>query len=88
MGAVKTFMGSLAINLSRILERPVIDKTGLTGEFDFTLRWAPEEAADLAAPSLFTGLQRQPGLRLKSQRGPAEILRSTGLKSLLVIERQ
>ncbi|HVV43712.1 MAG TPA: TIGR03435 family protein [Bryobacteraceae bacterium] len=51
MQATKTSMETLAINLSRLTNRTVIDKTGLKGEYDFDLEWAPDEAADLDMPS-------------------------------------
>ncbi len=65
------------------LGRSVLDKTGLEGEFDFTLDWAPDlgerknstEVDQLVdGPSLFTALQEQLGLKLEPQKGPVEIL--------------
>jgi uncharacterized protein (TIGR03435 family) len=79
----------LATNLSRTytseLGRNVIDKTGLDGTFDLTLKWAIDPVtdpagrggalpADLAGPSLFAALQDQLGLRLESAKGPVEVL--------------
>ena len=60
-------------------QRTVIDRTGLSGSWDFELTFAPPElAADAAAerniPSLFTALQEQLGLKLDATRGPAEVL--------------
>ena len=56
----------------------VIDRTGLAGNWDFDLRYAAESRAPLAAdpdaPSLFTALQEQLGLRLESIRGPVDVL--------------
>jgi bla regulator protein BlaR1 len=46
------------------------DKTGLTGNYDFTLHWTPGEGQ----PALFRSLQEQLGLRLEPQNGPAEFL--------------
>ena len=67
--------------LSR-LDRPVIDKTGLTGLFDFHLEYAPEQAstdgvalpADLAGASILTAIQQQLGLKLPRAKGPGEYL--------------
>jgi uncharacterized protein (TIGR03435 family) len=68
--------------LSRLFGRPVIDKTGITGFYDVNLQFAPEgfpggvadaQAAD-PAPSIFTALQEQLGLRLDSAKGPVEVL--------------
>ena len=65
--------------LTRQTQRVVIDRTGLTGAWDFELTFAPPDvAADVAAerhiPSLFTALQEQLGLKLDATRGPAEVL--------------
>lgn len=52
----------------------VVDKTALTGSYDFTLDWAPEETQDSSAPSLVTAIQEQLGLRLESQKAPVDVL--------------
>ena len=76
-------MERLAQQLTRQASRPVLDKTGLTGRYDFTLEWTDVErfgAADAGAaggsegPSIFAALQEQLGLRLESQRGPVEVI--------------
>lgn len=54
---------------SNRLDRPVIDKTGLAGLFNFRMQYVPEDG-----PYLFDVLQRQLGLRLMPARGPGEIL--------------
>jgi uncharacterized protein (TIGR03435 family) len=62
-------MDHLAAFLSRPrmgLGRPVLDKTGLEGAFDFTLDWTPE--------TIFTALEEQLGLKLESQKAPIEVL--------------
>jgi uncharacterized protein (TIGR03435 family) len=50
----------------------VVDKTGLTGHYNFTLKWTPEgtEATDASGPSIFTAVQEQLGLKLE----PAKVL--------------
>ena len=63
--------------LSSILGRAVVDKTGLTGRFDIRLEYTPaelESATDNPAPSIFTAVQEQLGLKLESTRGPVELL--------------
>jgi uncharacterized protein (TIGR03435 family) len=63
--------------LTRQTQRVVIDRTGLTGAWDFELTFAPPEVAADAnrdLPSLFTALQEQIGLKLDATRGPAEVL--------------
>jgi len=52
------------------LDRPVIDKTGLTGRFVFRYSYAP--ADDTAGTSLFTALQQQLGLRVEPAKGTGE----------------
>jgi uncharacterized protein (TIGR03435 family) len=69
-----------------VLDRPVVDRTGLTGRWDFTLQWTPDEsqfggrgaaAGQLqganAPPGLFTAIQEQLGLKLESTRTPVEV---------------
>jgi uncharacterized protein (TIGR03435 family) len=72
-------MEMLAGALAGQLGRPVIDRTGLAGAFDFKLEWTPDAAqADTApvdaGPSLFTALEEQLGLKLQSTKGPAEVI--------------
>jgi uncharacterized protein (TIGR03435 family) len=77
-------MPALAANLSRAynsaLGRNVIDGTGLRGAFEIHLKWANDDLTggalppEPAGPSIFTALQEQLGLRLRSTRGPVEVL--------------
>jgi uncharacterized protein (TIGR03435 family) len=63
--------------ISNMLDRPVIDQTGYTGSFEVHLEFAPlngDGSTDSTKPSLFTALQEQLGLKLESQKGPAEVL--------------
>ncbi len=71
----------LVQTLSNALGRPVVDKTGLAGKYDFVLEWTPDlgtaglDGANSPLPSgptIFTALQEQLGLRLESQKGPVE----------------
>jgi uncharacterized protein (TIGR03435 family) len=75
----------LAAGLQKMaLDRPVIDKTGLTGKFDFDLTWRPElqqvggqggtAISNADVPDIFTALQEQLGLKLESSKGPVEVL--------------
>jgi uncharacterized protein (TIGR03435 family) len=63
-------MEALAVNLARPAGRTVVDRTGLTDSFDFSLEYSPDpltgDAGD--APSLFTALQEQLGLKLQASR--------------------
>lgn len=54
--------------------RPVVDRTGLTGRYDFTLTWSPDAEPDSDAPSIFTALQEQLGLKLEPATGPVDVL--------------
>jgi uncharacterized protein (TIGR03435 family) len=63
---------SLAWQLSISLDRPVIDRTDLTGRFDLTLKWAKDDAS--TGPSIFTAVQEQLGLRLDPGKGPTEVM--------------
>jgi len=80
MPARNATMGDFVSLLQRaILDRPVVDKTGLTGRFDFDLDWAPDDSqfsgdvkaasADSPSPPFFTAIQQQLGLRLVATRG-------------------
>jgi uncharacterized protein (TIGR03435 family) len=70
-------MESLAASMSGAgTGRTVIDKTGLLGYYEFTLRFTPPGTASPTdnAPSIFTALQEQLGLKLEPPRVPMELL--------------
>jgi uncharacterized protein (TIGR03435 family) len=68
-------VAALAQMLGQQLRRPVIDKTNLTGLFDFELNWFNANApTDEVGPSVFTALQEQVGLKLESAKAPVEVL--------------
>lgn len=81
-------IANLAPMLQMVLDRTVIDKTGLTGNFDLTMEWSPDETqalqgppdapkpppSDSAGPSIFTAIQEQLGLKLESEKGPVDVL--------------
>jgi len=63
--------------------RMVLDKTGLTGKYDFMLKWTPDSgmgaagdagATEAAGPGLFTALQEQLGLRLDPTKGMVDTI--------------
>jgi uncharacterized protein (TIGR03435 family) len=68
------------------LDRPVVDKTRISGTYDFDLEWTPDESQfggvlgrppsnDASAkPGLFAAIQQQLGLRLEATRGPVDVL--------------
>ncbi len=67
-------MKVLAASLENQLRRTVVDKTGLAGAWDFQGAWEIEPGPDSAAPSIFTGVREQLGLRLVRQKGPVNML--------------
>jgi uncharacterized protein (TIGR03435 family) len=84
MTGVAVTMAQVANTLANQVDREVVDKTGLGGIFDLTLEYMPERRlpqflsgallppAD--APSIFTAVQEQLGLKREAQRGLAEVL--------------
>jgi uncharacterized protein (TIGR03435 family) len=73
---------------SAVLDRPVVDQTGLAGKWDFELKWTPDDsqfggmgmrppppsdAAD-APPPLFTAIQEQIGLKLESGKAQVDVM--------------
>jgi uncharacterized protein (TIGR03435 family) len=74
VSAVGIPMLTFARNLAGSTGRNVVDKTGLTGGYDFELTFIPDQTADTTGPSLFTAMQEQLGLKLESQRAPVEVL--------------
>ena len=78
-------MTALASALRPYVGREVVDRTGLTGEFDFDLQFSAPPAVgqtDTAIPvaplddavSVFTALQEQLGLKLESTNGPVDVM--------------
>jgi uncharacterized protein (TIGR03435 family) len=62
--------------LQLMVDRPVLDETKLSGRYDFTLLWTPDElraAEPGAAPGLFTALQQELGLELKATHAPTDV---------------
>jgi uncharacterized protein (TIGR03435 family) len=67
------------------LDRPIVDHTGIAGKYDFKLSWTPDFSQfdgnppgpaknDENAPSLYTAIQEQLGLKLEAAREPTEVL--------------
>ena len=72
-------MADLAANLQAMVGdgKPVVDHTGLTGRFDFTLKWTREQTQSTdpnAAPGLFTAIQEQLGLKLEPVKAPVDVI--------------
>ncbi len=69
-------MEELAQLLAGQLRRPVSDATGLTGKYDFTLKWIMGEgpSSEETGPTIFTALQQQLGLKVESKKAMIDIL--------------
>jgi uncharacterized protein (TIGR03435 family) len=74
-------MKDFAAMLASSLGRPVLDKTGLPGKYDFLLSWASEPpkgpipaASDDSGPTMVTAVQEQLGLKLESRKAAVELL--------------
>jgi len=78
MTVTKGSMAQLANQFSNRngVDRPVLDKTGLTGGYDYKLAWSEPSAtnADADVVSIFTAIQDQLGLKLEKATAPIEIL--------------
>ena len=77
-------LSGLANSLSGLFQVPVVDKTGLTGRYTFTLKYSPRTALNADPtpkpqalqdiPSIFEALPDQLGLRLEREKTPIEII--------------
>jgi len=73
---------ALTQELATELGRVVIDKTGIAGRYDVTLKWTPDASGapadngteNSSGPSIFTAMQEQLGLKLESTKGPVQVL--------------
>jgi uncharacterized protein (TIGR03435 family) len=78
---------TLTQELAKELGRVVIDKTGIDGRYDVTLKWTPDSgttpvnsgtegtaAPPDSGPSIFTAIQEQLGLKLEPAKGPVQVL--------------
>jgi uncharacterized protein (TIGR03435 family) len=79
-----------AMMQASVLDRPMIDRTGLQGHYDFTLKWTPDDSqfigtrppgtstpaidATDAPPNLFTAIQEELGLKLEPIKAPVEVI--------------
>ena len=78
-------VSTLAEQLSMIVGRDVVDKTGITGRYNLKLQWTPDDGttpssngsaspASDSGPSIFTALEEQLGLKLEPAKGPVQVL--------------
>jgi uncharacterized protein (TIGR03435 family) len=68
----------LAMCLSKLpeIDRTVVDRTGLAGDYDVDLKWTPEDeqAQPDAPPTVFTAIEEQLGLKLVPSKGPVDVI--------------
>jgi uncharacterized protein (TIGR03435 family) len=83
-----TSLANMLMQQRELEGRTVLDKTGLSGKYEVTLQWMPEDQASPgpadgaqttappsdSGPSIYTALQEQLGLKLESTKGPVEFL--------------
>jgi uncharacterized protein (TIGR03435 family) len=87
-------MSQFATVLAPLVQRFVVDRTGLTGNYDIDLTFTPDQMPqgtpppgapplppiDPNGPSIFTAIQEQLGLKLDAQRGPVSVLVIDGVE--------
>jgi bla regulator protein blaR1 len=89
LAGTQTDVPFLARTLSQIVGRPISDRTGLSGKYDFELKWTPDQSSatnavggvapplavsDPDRPNIFTALQEQLGLKLDPSKGPVTVI--------------
>ncbi len=71
-------MAEFALLMKFYVDRPIVDQTGLTGRYDFQLQYTFDESRaptdGTAAPSLFTAVQEQMGLKLEAVKAPVDVM--------------
>lgn len=79
-GLSRTFtnnsMADFALGMQTFVDRPVVDRTGLPGRYNFTLNWAPDDQLAnerSAQPGLFTAVQEQLGLKMTPVKAPVTV---------------
>jgi len=73
-------MARICTALGSVLQRPVVDETGLTGAYDLELKYSTDEALagkektieDITGPTIFTAVRESLGLRLTGKKGPVK----------------
>lgn len=82
LGSTDIFIAALS-QVPAIDGRPIVDRTGLKGDYLWTFHWTPDDSnatvvppgvPDNQGPSIFTALREQLGLKLVSTKGPVDVL--------------
>ena len=71
---MNTPLSSFATSLRSLAGRPVVDKTGIQGRYDFTLSFARLDDPESTLASFSTAVQEQLGLKLEPAKVPLELL--------------
>ncbi|MGD0798568.1 MAG: TIGR03435 family protein [Acidobacteriaceae bacterium] len=77
MKFTNTSMADFGMIMQFVVDRPMVDRTGMAGRYDFVLRYTYDEARATdpnAPPGLFTAIQEQLGLKLEPVKAPTEVL--------------
>jgi uncharacterized protein (TIGR03435 family) len=80
LSAQRMSMSQLADSLSRAVNLPVLNMTGIKGVYAIELKWASDDGGrrrdgdNANGPSIFTAVQEQLGLKLEQRKGPMEII--------------
>ncbi len=82
-----TMTGLASLMQRLLLDRPVVDQSGLTGRYNIVLKWAPDDAqftqmnlrlaprpGDEPLPDLVTAFQEQLGMKLESTKAPVDVI--------------
>jgi uncharacterized protein (TIGR03435 family) len=69
-------MTNFALVMQFQMDKPVLDQTGLTGHYDFSIQWSRDDAAPdaNAPPGFFTAIQEQAGLKMEPKKDLADVL--------------
>jgi uncharacterized protein (TIGR03435 family) len=80
----QTAVSTLVYFLSTQLDRPIVDNTGLSANYEFTLKWDPDDSqrpgedgsvpTDSHSASVFAAVPEQLGLKLEAAKGPSKVL--------------
>jgi uncharacterized protein (TIGR03435 family) len=67
-------LADLVRGIQAIADRPIVDRTGLSGTFEWQLVFATGATPNAGLPSVFTAVEEQLGLKLEAQTAPFEVL--------------
>lgn len=67
-------MDQLATRVAALLQRPVLNRTGIEDHFDFLIDYPPDDAGSNYTVRLLRAIQEQAGLKLETEQGSIEVL--------------